>query len=142
MREVFPDELPDRLSLEEEKREKFKKIKDHFSFDVKNRDIFFLALIRGYKNDSMKELEDKGFGVAMTSYLNDKDIAVMTSIAIEKKGVQVINDTKAIFETAQKYANFGVNILEDNIQEISYGSFDKEFESQIYDLYYENYKNE
>jgi len=141
MREAFPEELPDRLYLEESKKDSFAKIKNNFSFDVKNKDIFFLALTWGYKNDSMRELDDKGFGVTMTSYLNDKDLAVMTSIAIKKKGIHVINKPKNIYEIAEKFANFGITIIENNIQEISHGSFGKELEDQIFDLYYKNYKS-
>lgn len=124
---------PDRLSIDKKDRPLYKDLeeKEEMFKGMKNKDMFMLAMIIGFDNDSQSELKAKD-GFFLEKDLNDDDRALLNAVAMhDADGVEVLKDTGEVYKIAEQYAHFGIRIIQDWIKGSPHGSFPKEFESKI-----------
>lgn len=125
----------DRLYIDKKDKELYEKLKEEKIFRGKsNKELFILALIYGYRNKVHREISNKE-GFVRTEYLDEKDWALIKSIAIDHKSVEILNDKGKIVNIVQEYAHMGIQILKSNLERSQYGSFDKLFERELIEEY-------
>lgn len=79
---------------------------------ISNKIIFMLALAVGYSNNKTRERPPRRSDAVILSYLNDQDIALMTSIALShSKDHNILLDQDKIFDIVEEYAAGGLEIL-------------------------------
>jgi len=124
---------PDRLYIDKKDRKLFKDLeeKEEMFKGMKRKDMFLLAMMIGFDNESPKELSTKD-GFFLEKDLNNDDRAILNAIAMhDAKGVEVLKDMGEVYRIAEEYAHFGIRIILDWINSTPHSSFSKEFESKI-----------
>jgi hypothetical protein len=127
--------LPDRLYIDENDRELYENCKEGGIFlkSHNNKDKFMFSMSIGFKNNFKRELKKKE-GFFYIKDLKSEDEALINSIAILKKNIDVMPDKKTIYELVEEYARGGIKILSDQIDSGVYGSFWKLYEKEVHDL--------
>jgi len=126
---------PDRFYIRKSDVEHYKRIKDRDSPLEKrsNKELFFLALSVGYFEGIRIELDNKE-GFVRTEYLTDKDISLISALAvIEEESLDVLLDKKKVYSIAEEYAAGGIKQLKEMIFGGGYASFNKLLESELID---------
>jgi hypothetical protein len=129
---------PDRLYIEKGDRDLYKGIKGEDMFSGKDtKELFIIALAFGFKNKVRKSFQNRE-GYVRTEYLTDKDKALLYAIALkEADSVDILSDKEEVFKIAEEYAHGGVRILHDSIGSTQFGSFSKQFEKMLHEIYEE-----
>lgn len=127
--------IPDRLSIEKNDKEKYEKLREESIFKEKdNKDLFIFAMAYGYTKNVCKTLESKE-GYVRTEYLKSEDWALIDSLVIDKGSIDMLGNPEKIFQLAEQYANAGIKLLNEKINSIQFGSFDKYLEKDEFELY-------
>ncbi len=133
-------EIPDRINIDKKDRDLYNKLDNEEMLKSKGgtrtrKEQFITAMAIGFKNNVRRPLESKD-GFVLNKDLRSEDMVLINSIAIhETESVEVLSDIRNVFKIAEEFAHGGIRLLVDKIDTISYGSFEKQFEKEICDLY-------
>lgn len=140
MREEETKKEPDRLCIDKSDRDLYNIIKRESIFLGKgDKELFIIAMAFGFKNKARISLPNRETsGYTRTSYLTLQDKALIYAVALKEKGsVEVLSDKEEVFKIAEEYAHGGIKILHDTIESTQFGSFSKQFEKKLYEIYEE-----
>lgn len=129
---------PDRFCVDTQDRALYEQLVNEGLFKGKNRrDQFLFAMAFGFKNKVSLKLETKETGgFFVVEDLRPEDSALIYSVAIsEKKSPEVLSNWKEVVEIAEKYAHGGIKLLADKLSSTQFGTFQKQFEKEIYEMY-------
>jgi hypothetical protein len=103
-------------------------------FKNKNhKDIFLMSLVLGFKNKVSKRMNSPYPLINCSSFTN-RETWLIASIAIEDKGLGVLNDMNEIRKIAEGYANAGFEILQKKLFEEKPGEVLNHFESEVIEI--------
>ncbi len=143
------DNPPDRFHIRKSDRTAYNELKLKGSpfedrsplKDQKNRVLFMMALITGFKEDNRVELDTRE-GFILDKYLTRRDFVVINAIAISVEGdLDVLADTKKVYSIAEEYAAGGILFLKSEILDDSHGSYTKRLEAKILEKFGQIEKN-
>jgi len=103
-------------------------------FEGKTRkEQFLFCMALGFRNNAKKPLS-KREGFFLLKDLNPKDEALIYSVAIQSNGsADILSDIDKVYQIAEEYACGGIKILSSKITQ--FGTFTKQLERDIYDVY-------
>jgi len=134
---------PDRFFIEKSDRkdyDRLKKKKDSPLFGKENKDLFILAVVVGFNEGARQKLNKKE-GYFRSSYLDDKDRALINAIAVSEEGpLDVLVHKDLVFSIAEEYANGGIKLLKDKVFSGEYGSFARKLEFELVKMFEERIK--
>ena len=128
---------PDRLYIDKKDRNLYMSLKnEEFFKDRANKELFLFAMAIGFKYGEKLSLESRE-GFVRTEYLRPEDIVLMYATAVfENNGdITVIRDKDKVCKIAEEYAHAGIRILTGKIESIQLGTFEKNFEKEMFELY-------
>jgi len=131
--------IPDRLYIDRDDRKLYEKIEKEDVFKGRTRkEEFLFAMAIGFKNKVKRSLKMKE-GFFLTKDLKPEDETLINVIAIwGSNSVEVLLSNKEkVFEIAEEYAHGGIRLLHDSIESTQYGSFSKQFEKTLHEIYEE-----
>jgi hypothetical protein len=134
MFEIPSTAIPDRLSIDKKDKVLYEKLKAEAIFNKENKDLFIMAMTYGYKNKVRTALETKE-GYVRTEYLKPEDWALINSLAIGTRSVEILSKPEDICQLAEQYAHAGIKILAAKLDSTSFGSFEKQFEKELLEMY-------
>lgn len=127
--------VPDRLYVDKEDIKLYKFLQNEELFNGReNKDLFIIAIAFGYNNGLRKKIERRE-GFVRTEYLKEEDWALIYSIALDIGPIEILEDDKMIFEVIEEYAKGGIELIVDKIEKTQFGSFEKKFEKELYEIY-------
>ncbi len=133
-------EIPDRIYIDKKDRILYDKL-DHeeiLRFKGGNRtrkEQFLFSMAIGFKNNIDQPLKNKD-GFVLIKNLQPEDEALLNSIAINKtNSVDILTDKSEVFKIAEEYAHAGIRLLFDKIESAPLGSFDKQLEKELHEIY-------
>ncbi|TET21463.1 MAG: hypothetical protein E3J71_09650 [Candidatus Stahlbacteria bacterium] len=128
---------PDRLYyvIAEDDKALYERLNEEFQKRMSNKNQFLLAMAVGFKEGNFRSFGKK-VSFVRTEYLNDEDKALINSVAIkETGGVEVLSKTEEVFRIAEGYAHGGIRLLNTQITSKQFGSFFKQFEKEVVEIY-------
>jgi len=128
---------PDRLYIDASDREKYGEIASISSFfeDKNNKEQFLLAMAVGVHNQTRAALEKKD-GWFLRKDLKTEDEALISAVAVaEASSVDILSDHAHVYGIAEQYAHAGIRILHDRVHSVEFGTFSKQFEKYVVDIY-------
>lgn len=130
------DEKVDRISIERGQRENYYD-KIEFLKNKTRKEQFFFAAAFGFKNGSRRPLKNReGFFLIKDMAPHDK--VLIKAIAImDAKSEEILSNKVNTFKIAEEYANAGIKLLYEKYKSIQLGSFDKQFERDLFEMYEE-----
>jgi hypothetical protein len=128
--------IPDRIDIEKGERETLYDTIDIFK-NKSRKEQFLFAMAIGYKNKVKRKLETReGFFLIKDMRLEDE--ALINAIAInDSNSVEILANKEDVFRIAEEYAHAGIKLLFDKIESTQFGSFEKQFEKELFDAYNE-----
>lgn len=129
-------QISDRLNIEKGERENlYDKIN---LFKEKSRkEQFLFAMTIGFKNKVKRALKTKN-GFFLIKDMRPEDEALLNVVAIyDTNSVEVLSNKEEVFKIAEEYAHAGVKLLYDKIESTQSGTFEKQFEKELFDIYKE-----
>jgi len=100
--------------------------KEEFFKEKDNKDIFIFAMAFGFQNNiEMKINKRDEAGFIRTEYLDEYDWTLIKSVAIDKKGIEVLDQPEQVIEIAENYAHGGIQQLCRQIENLQFGSLEK-----------------
>ena len=135
-------QIPDRLHIDKEDRKLYDELDKENMLKFKDKggrrtrkEQFFFAMVIGFKNKIKMGLETKE-GFFNTRDMRIDDEALIDAIAInDNNSVDVLANREEVFQIAEEYAHAGIKLLHNKINSTQLGSFDKQFEKEILDIY-------
>lgn len=143
-------QIPDRLHIDKEDRKLYDELDKENMLKFKDKggrrtrkEQFIFSMVIGYKNKIKRPLDTKD-GFFNTRDMRLEDEAIIDAIAInDNKSVDVLANREEVFQIAEEYAHAGIRLLYDRIKSTQLGgSFDKQFEKELIDIYKELYLGE
>lgn len=130
--------IPDRLYIDKDDRQLYEKLEEEEMFNGRTRkEEFLFTMAIGFKNKIKRPL-DKNEGFFLTKDLRPEDETLINALAIwETNSVDVLSNKEEVFKIAEEYAHGGVRILHDSIGSTQFGSFSKQFEKTLHEIYEE-----
>ena len=105
-----------------------------------NKETFLYAMTLGINNPT--EIAGNREGLFLDTYLNIKDEALLYSVVSEElDSLDELTEKNKVYGVAEKMANAGYRIIEDNINSISYDNLTMKLFTELDELY-ENLKDE
>ena len=135
-------EIPDRFFIEEEDKEIYDNLKSKNTplgkyKTLENKDVFILAVCFGYTYGIRKPLEKK-FGYVRPIYFKERELNLLYTMGFNsKEKLDAYSDFKKVYEIIEEYANGGLHILKDKVYSGEFGTFEKQFEGKLVNLYRE-----
>src|SRR3989338_4648990 len=122
------------LNIEQEYQAEYNKLKEKGSIfeEFDNADIFMMALALGYNASRPKKMKKKYPEVNLNGF-EDRDIWIMTAIAVKDHGLSILSEITEIKNIAEQYANGGFEILLKRINSGDSGDVLKHIEEEILD---------
>lgn len=113
------------LNVSKKAFEDYKKISQISSFKnisgLQNKHFFILAMALGFKNDKYEPFEPgerHSGGYCRVETLSSEDKSVIKAISISKnKDINLLIDPKIQYQIAESYANAGIKILKNLVNE-------------------------
>jgi len=136
--------VPDRLHIDKSDREIYPIIAQETDlFQGKNnKEQFLIAMAIGVNGQIKVPLKAKD-GWFLRKDLRVEDEALISAVAVtDNNSVDILSDKGKVFEVAEQYAHAGIRMLADNIESVEFGTFSKQFEKQISEVYAKNSKND
>jgi hypothetical protein len=133
-------EIPDRLYIDKKDRELYNKLDQEEMLRFKGggrtrKEQFFFALAFGFKNKIKYPLESKE-GWFNTRDLQPEDETLLNAVAIyEAKSVDILSNKAEVYRIAEEYAHAGIKFLCNKIESTPFGTFEKQFEKELHDIY-------
>ncbi len=128
---------PDRLYIDKSDREKYSDIANISSLfeDKSNKEQFLLAMAFGVHNQTRAALKTKD-GWFLEKDLKTENEALISAVAVaEASSVDILSDHAQVYEIAEQYAHAGIRILHDKVHSVEFGTFSKQFEKYVVDIY-------
>lgn len=138
-------QIPDRLHIDKEDRKLYDELDKENMLKFKDnggrrtrKEQFIFSMVIGYKNTIKRPLDTKD-GFFNTRDMRLEDEALINAIAInDNNSVDVLANREEVFQIAEEYAHAGIRLLHDKIKSTQLGgSFDKQFEKELIDIYKE-----
>lgn len=105
-----------------------------------NKETFFYAMTLGTNNPT--EITGNREGLFLDSNLNIQDEALLYSVVSEElDSLNELTEKNKVYGIAEKMANSGYRIIEDNINSVSYDNLTMKLFTELDELY-ENLKEE
>jgi hypothetical protein len=126
----------DRLFVDENDRELYDRLETTDMFAGKTRkEQFLFSLAVGFSRGIKRPIQKReGFFLAKDMTLDDE--ALFSAVAAsDADSVEVLPDRAKVFRIAEEYAHAGIRILVDEIDSTQYGTFEKNLEKQLHDMY-------
>ncbi len=99
------------------------------------KEQFFFAMAIGFKNGLKRPLETRN-DLFLSKDLQPDDEALLNAVAVYDTGsVSVLSNKGEVYKIAEEYAHGGIKLLCDKMDSTPYGSFDKQLEKQLRELY-------
>lgn len=139
MSEIIQTE-PDRLYIDRDDRTIYTNIlkNEEFFKNKGNIDIFLFAMLIGYKNNiSISSKIENPDGWVRTEYIKKpEDWALIDSIALSISGsADILANRPAVFKISEELAHGGIKLLENMIKSTQYGTFWKQYEKELFEMY-------
>lgn len=131
------NKVPDRLNIRKSDRKDYDRLleKDSPFAGKENKDLFMMALIIGFHEETRVKL-DKKEGFFLLYHLNDKENSIIKAIAVAKEGdLNILLDKKKVYSIVEEYAAGGIKLLKDKVFSGGYGSYIKKLESELIDKF-------
>lgn len=136
--------VPDRINIDKKDRELYNKLDHEEMLRHKDKggrrtrkEQFLIAMAIGFRNKIRCPLESKE-GWFLIKDLKLEDEALIDSIAVySTHSVDVLSNREEVFKIVEEYAHAGIRLLVDKIFSISHGSFEKQFENELNNIYSE-----
>jgi len=136
--------VPDRIYIDKKDRELYNKLDQEEMLRHKDKggrrirkEQFLIAMAIGFRNNVRRPLEVKEIWFLIKD-LKSEDEALMDAIAIyTTHSVDVLSNREEVFKIVEEYAHAGIRLLVDKIFSISHGSFAKQFENELKNIYSE-----
>lgn len=128
---------PDRLYIDKNDRYIYtKKLKNEEMFKAKeNLDLFLFAMLLGYKNNSRVPIANKD-GWTRTEYIKPEARALIDSVALSTSdSPDILSNRVEVFKIAEEFAHGGLKILIDKINNTQHGTFWKQYEKELFEMY-------
>lgn len=129
------NKTPDRIHVEKGERENLYGKIDLFK-GKSRKEQFLYAMAIGFKNKVNRPLETKE-GFFLIKDMRPEDEALINAVAITTNSPEVLSDREEVFKIAEEYAHAGIKILYEKIKSTQFGSFDKQLEKELLELYEE-----
>ena len=129
------NKAPDRLNIQKSNRKDYDRLleKDSPFVGKENKDLFMMALIIGFHEETRVKLDRKE-GFFLLYHLNDKENSIIKAIAVVKEGdLNILLDKKKVYSIVEEYAAGGIKLLKDKVFSGGYGSYIKKLESDLID---------
>jgi len=129
------NKMPDRLNIRKSDRKDYDRLleKDSPFAGKENKDLFMMALIIGFHEETRVKLDRKE-GFFLLYHLNDKENSIIKAIAVAKEGdLNILLDKKKVYSIVEEYAAGGIKLLKDKVFSGGYGSYIKKLESELID---------
>lgn len=129
---------PDRVYIDKEDRSLYEKIENENIFKEKTRkEQFLFAMAIGFENDIKQPLSNKeSSGLFLLKDLGPEDKALINAVALhESNSIEVLADKGKVFKIAEEYAHAGIKLLVDKIESTQFGSFHKQLEKELHEIY-------
>ena len=131
--------VPDRLYVRESDWEKYKMLRKEtssFLCNQENKEIFIMAMIYGFMNNSRCGNLGKAKGFVREEYLSDEYRTLMKAIAVKESGsLDVLLDPQKIHSIAEEYAAGGIDLLKNDVLSKKGGSYSKRLEELLVELH-------
>jgi len=129
------NKAPDRLNIRKSDRKDYDRLleKDSPFAGKENKDLFMMALIIGFHEETRVKLDRKE-GFILLYHLNDKENSIIKAITVGEEGdLNILLDKKKVYSIAEEYAAGGIKLLKDKVFSGGYGSYIKKLESELID---------
>ena len=129
------NKMPDRLNIRKSDRKDYDRLleKDSPFAGKENKDLFMMALIIGFHEETRVKLDGKE-GFFLLYHLNDKENSIIKAIAVAEEGdLNILLDKKKVYSIVEEYAAGGIKLLKDKVFSGGYGSYIKKLESELID---------
>lgn len=129
------NKTPDRLNIRKSDRKDYDRLleKDSPFAGKENKDLFMMALIIGFHEETRVKLDRKE-GFFSLYHLNDKENSIIKAIAVAEEGdLNILLDKKKVYSIVEEYAAGGIKLLKDKVFTGGYGSYIKKLESDLID---------
>lgn len=130
------NKTPDRLYIDLNDRELYKKIEEQEMFGGKTRkEQFLFAMALGARNNVAVPLKTRE-GFFLTKDLRAEDEALINAVALwGEDSTDIYSDKERLYRIAEEYAHAGIKLLVDKIESVEFGSFWKQFEKELNEMY-------
>lgn len=128
--------MADRLYIDVNDRELYDKIEEQEMFKGRTRkEQFLFAMALGVRNDITIPLRTKE-GFFLVKDLRPEDEALINAVVLWNEGsADILSDKEKAYKIAEEYAHAGIKLLVDKIESVEFGSFWKQFEKELYEIY-------
>lgn len=111
--------------------------KSSFFYGRDHKEVFLMAMVFGFLNNSSKSLGEKHSGGHFrVETLNETDITLIKALAVKKTGrLDVLLDLKEVYSIAEQYATGGISYLKNEIFGKQHGSYQKRLEELLVELH-------
>ena len=109
-----PKKATDRFYVQKSKHRLFQELADKDSGPLEHmKDVFLLAAAVGYRRGLRRPIEDERQHVGFWHYFSEsRDVPLLQCIALaEMRDVAVMGDRNVIVSIAEEYANGGIDVL-------------------------------
>lgn len=109
-----PKKATDRFYVQRSKHRLFQELADKDSGPLEHmKDVFLLAAAVGYRRGLRRPIEDERQHVGFWHYFSEsRDVPLLQCIALaEMRDVAVMGDRNVIVSIAEEYANGGIDVL-------------------------------
>ena len=127
--------LPRNYNIEKNDKLMYNKLEHNNEIfkDKSHKDIFLMSLALGFKNKMTKKMKT-AYPLINCNSFNSKEAWLIAAIAVQEKGLAVLNDMVEIRKIAEGYANAGFEILQKKLFEEKPGQILNHLESEIIEL--------
>ncbi|MHA1227338.1 MAG: hypothetical protein ACTSPV_11400 [Candidatus Hodarchaeales archaeon] len=138
----MPD-TPDRLNIDREDRSLYQQVTENSDLlrGKNNKEQFLFALAIGFHHKTRVPLKAKE-GFFLKKDLKIEDESLINAVALaETHSVGTLADGAEVFRIVEEYAHAGIAIICDRISTMEYGSFAKQYEKELKEIWNEINKN-
>jgi hypothetical protein len=111
--------------------------KSSFFYGRDHKEVFLMAMVFGFLNNSSKSLGEKhSGGHCRVETLNETDITLIKALAVKKTGsLDVLLDLKEVYSIAEQYATGGISYLKNDIFSKQHGDYSKRLAELLVELH-------
>lgn len=113
------------------------KDKGSYFYGRDHKEVFIMAMVYGFLNNSSKTLGEKHSGGHFrVDTMNERDITLIKALAVHKTGsLDVLLDLKEVYSIAEQYATGGISYLKNDVFSKQRGHYDKKLEELMVELH-------
>lgn len=127
--------IPDRIHIDANDRDLYTKIEQEELFkDRSRKEEFLMAMAIGFENNVHIPIKKKE-GFFLRKDMSNKDEILLNLVALEENSIDILQNKEKVYQLAEEYAHAGIEILTNNIDSMTFGSYEKVFEKVLLELY-------